>query len=79
MLSKNWDPANILICVNHQAALTILTTGNPAGLEFAHHTLQSITQLKQQGWMVSGLGTPAHYGISGNERADASVLAKKST
>ena len=77
VLSKGWDTANILICVDNQAALTILTTGNPAVLEFAHHTLQSITLLQQQGWTVSGLWTPAHYGITGNKRAD--ILAKKGT
>ena len=77
VLSKDWNTTNILIYVDNQAALTTLTTGNPDGSEFAHHTLQSMTQLQQQDWTVSGFWTPAHCGITGNERAD--VLAKKGT
>ena len=48
--------------------------GNPDSHEFAHHTLSAISNLQGRGWTMSGLWTPAHCGIPGNERAD--LLAK---
>ena len=75
--SLDWNPRDILVCVDNQAALITLTSGNPAGSEFAHHTLQLISHLQHKGWTINGLWTPAHCGIPGNERAD--TLAKLSS
>ena len=33
--SLNWHPRDIVVCVDNQAALTTLSSGNPAGTEFA--------------------------------------------
>ena len=75
--SLNWNPKDILVCVDNQAALITLTSGNPAGSEFALHVLQIISNLQDTGWTIKGLWTPAHCGIPGNERAD--TLAKLSS
>ena len=63
-------PGSILICADNQAALPT-PTGNPMNSEFARKALTTIKQLLNEGWTVSGLWTPAHCGIPGNELADA--------
>ena len=72
--ASDWTPGHLLICVDNQAALQTLAGGNPDSHEFAHHTLSAISNLQGRGWTMSGLWTPAHCGIPGNERAD--LLAK---
>ena len=72
--SMNWTPTRILICADNQSALAALAGRNPKNSEFARNTLTTIDLLQKQGWIVSGLWTPAHCGIPGNERAD--TLAK---
>ena len=67
---ENWQPRHIVVCVDNQAALTTLSSGNPEGTEFAKHTLQLISTLQHAGWKIQGLWTPAHCGIPGNEQAD---------
>ena len=74
---QDWNSRDILVCVDNQAALITLTSGNPTGSEYAHHTLQLISKLQQMGWTIKGLWTPAHCGIPGNEHAD--TLAKLSS
>ena len=66
---------NIIICADNQAALTTLTKGNPDNWEYARNTLTLIAQLVEKGSRVSGLWTPGHCGIPGNELADR--LAKQ--
>lgn len=74
IVTAGWAPASLLICVDNQAALQTLSGGNPDGSEFARHVLSATADLKGLGWSVSGLWTPAHCGIQGNEHAD--TLAK---
>ena len=74
---QDWNSRDILVCVDNQAALITLTSGNPTGSEFAHHSLQLINHQQYMGWTINGLWTPAHCGILGNERAD--TLAKLSS
>ena len=68
--SQNWQPKDIVVCVDNQPALTTLSFGNPAGSEFTQHTLLSISTLQHAGWTIQELWTPAHCGIPGNEQAD---------
>ena len=68
--SQNWQPRDIVVYVDNQAALTTLLSGNPAGTEFAQHTLELISTLQHAGWKIQGLWTPAHCEIPGNEQAD---------
>ena len=49
--------------------------GDPTNSEYAQHSLAAMAQLQDSCWQVSGLWTPAHCGIPGNERAD--MLAKQ--
>ena len=59
-----------VVCVDNQAALTTLSSGNPAGTEFTQHTLELLSTLQHAGWKIQGLWTPAHCEIPGNEQAD---------
>ena len=73
--STHSQPTHITICVDNQAALTTLNTGNPENWEFARNTLQTMTEMRATGWTMSGLCTPGHCGIPGNDLADR--LAKR--
>jgi ribonuclease HI len=70
-------PSTILLCVDNQAALTALQEGNPDNHEYARTALNHLSTLQQSGWTITGLWTPSHCGIPGNERVDQ--LAKKAT
>ena len=67
ILSLNCHPKEIAVCVDNQSALAALAYENPTGSEFARNT-PLIHHLRDKGWSVKGLRTPAHCGIPGNEQ-----------
>jgi ribonuclease HI len=70
-------PSTVLLCVDNQSALTALQEGNPDNHEYARTALNHLFTLQQSGWTITGLWTPSHCGIPGNERVDQ--LAKNAT
>ena len=68
-----WVPDHLVVCADNQAVLMTLAGGNPNGTEYAQHPLNMTGLLQGRGWSVSGLWTPAHCGIPGNEQADTKL------
>ena len=65
LASSGWPAGRVVICADNQAALLTLAANNPEGLEHARNALLTVSTLRNEGWSVSGLWTPAHCGILG--------------
>jgi ribonuclease HI len=58
------------ICVDNQSALDTLAS-NTSATEFSRVAVRVAADLSRSGWMIQGIWTPAHVGLTGNEAADA--------
>ena len=65
LASSGWPAGRVVICADNQAALLTLAANNQEGLEYARNALLTVSALRNEGWSVSGLWTPAHCGILG--------------
>lgn len=71
---KNWAE-ELVIGADNQAALQTLKSGNLTNYEYAQDALHHIAERETRNHNSSGIWTPAHCGISGNEQANTEAKA----
>lgn len=69
MRSDSLIPTEVYLCIDNTSAARSLAS-NTSNHEFARNTIVSAIALKEKGWAIRTVWTPAHVGIPGNEAAD---------
>jgi ribonuclease HI len=68
--SIDTTPGVAYVCVDNQSALDTVAS-DASATEFSRAAVRVAADLSRSGWMIQGIWTPAHVGITGNEAADA--------
>jgi ribonuclease HI len=72
--SIDTTPGAAYVCVDNQSALDTLAS-DASATEFSRAAVRVAADLSRSGWMIHGIWSPAHVGITGNEAADAEAKA----